>query len=185
MTRGGNSPVHYLESSGQSATARNPFVRDRSSDGRAEDGPKGKVTGYLSLFRTRGPPRPFRGPYDNGQCAATKAKQPKYWRKSRYSAAVSISGKGSGTEGDTGPAKYLLPSCPNLIYSLVILLDGQTATFRSVVESRLHSLKSRRRASRFYNLEHFRFGCSSRSLFSPSLSRFLRTKREGASQSDE
>lgn len=85
---------------------------------------------FFSLLRRRAPIIHAHSgrSYNNGHHVATKAKHPKYWRKSRHSVAVAKWGETRGYSGP-GPTKYL--SLGSNLYCLVrvILLHGQTVTF--------------------------------------------------------
>lgn len=136
-----NWSVHYLESGGQSARG-NPLCEIEIAMGSAKEGPREESDRFLSLFRRRSPPppssTPIPGPHNNGHHVATKAKHPKYWRKSRHSVAVD---KWDEMWGYTGRLALLNISLGSNLSCLVriILLHGQTVTFLalspSIVES--------------------------------------------------
>jgi len=73
---------------------KKPFMRDRNSDGPCEGRAERKVTGSFSMDEASLPSStPIPEPHNNGHHVATKAKHPKYWRKSWYSIAVGKWGK--------------------------------------------------------------------------------------------
>ena len=128
-----NWPVHYLESGDQSAR-RNPLCEIEIAMGRAKEGPRGKWPVSFSMDEASLlSSTPIPGPHNNGHHVATKAKHPKYWRKSWYSVAVNKWGK---MRGYRAPLNISLGSNLSCLVH-VILLHGQTVTFldSSIIET--------------------------------------------------
>ncbi|KAM0725212.1 hypothetical protein ACS0PU_008698 [Formica fusca] len=105
-----NWPVHYIESDGQSATSKGSLLCEiEIAMSRARNGPRGREKSDrlpFSLSDERDRSTPIPRPHNNSHHAATKAKHPKYWRKSRHSLSRLARGTGRGGHG-SGPTKYL------------------------------------------------------------------------------
>lgn len=126
--------AHSLSRERRSIGEKKPFMRDRNSDGPYEGRAERKVTGSLSMEEASlSSSTPIPRPHNNGHHVATKAKHPKYWRKSRYSVAV---GKWDKMRGYWAPLNISLGSNLSCLVH-VILLHGQTVTFLdpSIVET--------------------------------------------------